>query len=266
MRFLLILAALLLPAQAWAALALDGHATGSANTNKTSATATLTTTQTNDVVIACVGVNSVSTTAVTVSTITDGAGLTWTKRSSVGGADSNSHYDDLECWWAASSGSLTSDVITVTTTASTDTIAIYAFGISGANTSSPFDTNASLPKAGTNLTATSTNPTVSAFSTTSTNTFAFAVMTTNSNASGSLPSSAPTGWTNLDTLSFNGSASFNDGQNAYDVYGAAQSSLTLTFGSGTFYTADWLMLADAVVAGSAPANSPHMRTLLGVGK
>jgi hypothetical protein len=256
---------LLAPIQAWAALALDGHAKGSANTAVTTATATLTTTSTNDVIIACVTVNAANSTAVQVSSITDGASLTWTRRSQTGGVDSNSHYDDLECWWAASSGTLTSDAIVAHASASTDTIGILVFGISGANTSTPFDANASLPKSVQNLTASSSNPGVTGFSTTSTNTFAYGIFVTNANAGGSMPTTAPTGWTTLDSQAFSGTASFNDAQNGYGIYSAAQTSLSPTFGSGTFYTANWLMTADAVVQGSGGGATVSRRTLTGVG-
>ena len=78
-----------------------------------------------------------------VVSITDTAGLTWQERArNVGIAG---QYFEEE-WYAIATSSLSSDVITITQTGS-GVIPVDAFGVSGANTSSPFDgtaaTNAS---------------------------------------------------------------------------------------------------------------------------
>lgn len=103
-------------------------------------TATLSTTKTNDIIVVfAAGINGSSTSSVT--SITDTAGLTWAKRTGV------NHASCFELWWAYSAGILTNDVITVNF-ANATTGRVTAFGVNGvtaANYSAPFDTNAAVP-------------------------------------------------------------------------------------------------------------------------
>lgn len=110
-------------------LALNGAAHG--NATAVSTTATLTTTQANDVIILFGEANSGPLTAVS-----DTASLTWHHR-----ADTNSTGNDIEEWYAVASSALSADIITATQTASAF-MTIDTFGVSGANTTSPFDSSA----------------------------------------------------------------------------------------------------------------------------
>ena len=54
----------------------------------------------------------------------------------------------MQEWYAISQTPLTSDTISITTTDTGETwYGVVAFGISGANTASPFDSNSNLPVA-----------------------------------------------------------------------------------------------------------------------
>lgn len=118
------------------ALALDGSASAT-NLNTTSGTVTLSTTQANDIIYVCVNVNNGTN---VVSTVTDSAGLTYTRRTRI-----DTDFDQ-DTWYAVAPNALSSDTITVTNTAASPRWAICAFGISGASTSSPFDPNSSIPQ------------------------------------------------------------------------------------------------------------------------
>ncbi len=111
-------------------LALDGSAEN-AISDGTSGTVSLTTSNANDVIIVAVMVANASNTV----TITDTSSLTWNARTSA----NNTAY--LYEFYAIASSALSADTITVTL-ASTDNVLIVAFGVSGANTTTPFNTAA----------------------------------------------------------------------------------------------------------------------------
>ena len=125
-------------------LALDGNGFSNASAASNSASVTLTTAVNNDVII--LGIEENGT---TVGVISDTAGLTWHMRA-VAGSSPNLIYE----YYAIAPTALAGDVITVGFSGAASYATLNAFGISGANTSSPFDTNVSLA-------ATSANSTVS---------------------------------------------------------------------------------------------------------
>jgi hypothetical protein len=127
-------------------IAVDGSGVSSAGGSTTS-TVTLTTTHTNDFALIAIQHN-----AGAVTSVTDGAGLTWTL---LGIANTT------EVWSAFSTGILTSDVITITYNSVPAFDSIVAWGLTGTVTSSFFDPNGALPGttivAGTPLTLTTSN-------------------------------------------------------------------------------------------------------------
>ena len=133
---------------AWAAIALDGNAVGTNASNITTVTTGgLTTTNASDIVAMCVHNEAVNGSGAykTVSTIT-GGGLTWSRRNIVqllGG--SGTAYNTMELWTAKTAGTLSSQAFTVTFSASTEAASIVVWGISGANTSLPFDNTLANP-------------------------------------------------------------------------------------------------------------------------
>src|SRR5712692_6638399 len=126
------------------ALALDGHATGGVS-NLTSFTVSLTTTNATDVIIANVTMfASPATIAVSSLNSTNLPSSGWTRRIQ----RQNSGSESEEEWWTKSSQTLSAESITVTLNASGFANASI-FGVSGANTTSPFDPNLTSPVSGT---------------------------------------------------------------------------------------------------------------------
>ena len=113
-------------------LALDGNGFSSRSfESTTSASVTLTTSNANDVIILEIVQNGT-----TVSSVSDTDGLTWYQRA-VAGSGSQTIYE----YYAIAPNALSADAITVDFSGTASYADLNAFGISGANTSSPFDTS-----------------------------------------------------------------------------------------------------------------------------
>ncbi|MGA2130484.1 MAG: hypothetical protein ABSG05_02630 [Candidatus Pacearchaeota archaeon] len=131
-------------------LAIDGI-TGNFTTTGASVNSTLSTTQANDVIIVFAGGANANINR--VSSISDGSLLSWTKRDPVNFLSTGY----IEEWYAIAASPLTNDKINVTWNG-TGSNTFIAYGISGANTAAPFDTNTSIPSNGsTATTALTTN-------------------------------------------------------------------------------------------------------------
>jgi hypothetical protein len=130
-------------------LAIDGH-NYVLFSSSSSGTITLTTVNSPDVVVIFVMTDSFGTLA-TVSGINDGASLTWQRR---GVAEYDfgfvREYLQLEEWFAIANSGLSNDTITVNLSSTALSTFAVAFGVSGANTASPFDPHAGLPAIGVN--------------------------------------------------------------------------------------------------------------------
>lgn len=199
---------------------LDGSATFS-NTD----TIAPTTTQSNDVIILIVGGGGATNTG----TVSDAAGLTWNRRVSI---PDNSGSRIIEEWWTIASSPLSSDTITYNEHAGVTVTGMIAFGLKGANTVSPFDSNGA---ALVNANGSTTTPTVTGLTTSHANDFLIAGMT--GSGAGTPSISSPF------TLLY-GSAASPVVAGGYDVVTSTQSGLTVT-GSITG-TTSWAMFADSV--------------------
>jgi hypothetical protein len=124
--------------QSQASLALDGQVHGNITSGGT-ISLPLTTKNANDVIIAVVTVNNT-----TVASIKS-AHLNFTLRKRAQAA--NGLPDYLEVWYAVASVALSSETVTVTLNSTTNYCTVDIFGIGGANTSTIFDGNSSLPAA-----------------------------------------------------------------------------------------------------------------------
>lgn len=112
-----------------------------------SASVNLTTTSANNVIIVGIALFQNHGAGTTVSSVTS-SGLTFTKRVGTIVDDSvRSGADfDYEYWWAPSTGILTSQTISITSSASINTGFLTAFGVAGAyNITNPWDSYSSLP-------------------------------------------------------------------------------------------------------------------------
>lgn len=263
--FLLSFAVLgwLLGQPAFAALALDGSSTGACNTAKTSCTTTLTTASINDVIVIYVTAANTSTTIPTLNTPT-ATGLTFTLRSSTSGNVATNNGMILSSYYAIASSALSSVVITATTSASADTITLVAFGVSGANTSTPFDTNGSLPATAQNLTSTGTTAQITGVSTNSSNTMIIAGFTQQSNSFSSFPGPAA-GYTAINYVNNSGTSAFNPMTSEYEVVSATQSSATVTWTNFETSAVRWFMLTDAIQQASSGSAKSSI-TMTGAGK
>lgn len=143
------------------ALALDGSAIG----NATATTVAVTLTTTGPGLVFVTFASNAAVSSVTAP------GLTFTQVSGLPYNNSTSNFVDI--WWAVSAGALSSKVITGNMSSSTFVTPI-AFGISGADTVSPFD-GAVVTNSGTSI----------QISTSNANTFIFAVEVDNNTTVGS---------------------------------------------------------------------------------
>jgi hypothetical protein len=116
-------------------LALDGNGFANKAVPSTSASVTLTTTHANDVIILDIVQNSTS-----VSLVSDTAGLIWHQRAVTGSAGQTIYE-----YYAIAANALSSDAITVYFAGAASYADLNAFAVSGANTSSPFDSSVSVP-------------------------------------------------------------------------------------------------------------------------
>ncbi len=238
------------------ALTIDGSPTAQFSTTN-SGTITLTTTNSNDVIVLLVG-NEDATNAVirTVSTVT-ASGLTFVQRSSKTlGAPS---YQDTEVWWAIASSPLSAVVITVTLSGSTDDAAMNAFGVSGANTASPWDSNAALPATTTGTAG--TTPSVSGVSTSNAKDMILGFQGNGNGAGNAATVETPgSGFTLISNIDNEGAVNAIDTAAEDEVVSTTQSSITVAFGTSTSVTDDWMMIGDAIQA-NPPGADVYVRNV-----
>ena len=223
------------------ALAIDGTVWNSTS-GSSLILSSFSTSNANDVIILIIDtLNSAPTAAPTVSSVS-GGGLTWFKRHATGSQtiDSGSITCNLEIWYAVSSSALSSVNISITFSASGSTVNGTLFGISGANTSIPFDTNSSLPASATSLNSSSA-PSISGVSTNNPNTFAFSF----TEASGSV--SHTTTWVSIIGLP-------REPISQYQIQSFLLSNATITYAGSNQTGFGYVALVDAVQAAPIPVS------------
>jgi hypothetical protein len=232
-------------------IALDGSAieyTGSGS----SASVFLTTNKSPDVIVLYVTVvdspmGSDSAPPV-VSNITDGSALlSFHKRASIVTSSANAGLDkfSVEEWYAIASGTLSNDSIIVKTARSTPLITIIAFGISGANTASPFDSTSLVPSSGTGASNGTISVTISTKSPDE--------MIIGGAGMSSVSPAAGSGYALIG--SDGGQSLAQDPIAEYGVTCAAGSNYSVSFNgehSGLEGTQTWVMIADAVAEAGQP--------------
>jgi hypothetical protein len=225
MRKLILIALLLSAPNAFAALALDGSPVGKLNLSGSPTTTTLTisTTQSNDILILFVQNNNAI-----INTVTS-TSLTWTMREETA-------LPSVSEWYAKAASPLSSEVVTITfDTGGSSFDQEVVFAVSGANYSSPFDTNASIPEKGT----TAGNPT---FSTTGAATLVVSSQRFTSTAT----PTAGSGWTSL----YGPSNGY--GVSIYKAFSSAQTGTTAL----TSATDQNGWIVDALVPAAGPSIAP----------
>jgi hypothetical protein len=218
---------------------LDGHAKNQPGNCNSTCTVTLTTTQANDVIYLAFG----SATAPTTSppTVVDGASLTWASRASATTAGAY-----LFTFYAIAASPLSSDIITVTANDAGGAASLFAFGISGANTVTPFDPHAGIP-----ATAMSGGPSP----------FTLAITTSNANDMiiGAIQGSATALTVNAPNLAID-SQNFATAPISTDSYEVVSSTGTYTVSFSTGGVAADELIADAVQAAGAGPSVPEFPT------
>jgi hypothetical protein len=226
-------------------IALDGSAIHGCS-SVTSCTVMLSTTSSPDVIILAFNLDRTGT----LSFSDSASVLSFTLRSGPITAGSGNQYE----YYAIASGTLTADVITITTTAANTFFEIIGYGISGANTGSPFDPNGALPDTQNNISLCPPSggnnfPCVLNFSTSNANDFLTLA------CGGSGPSqTAGTGYTIIQTAQGSQTDSAQ-----YKVVSASQSGITIQFGTAIGNANE--CIGDAIQQAAA-ANQPVLLTLL----
>ncbi len=215
---------------------LDGN--GYAIFSSTSSGAvSLTTTHTNDVIILLEGNENEGNGYCGVSSIS-GDGLTWHLRKAYQQSTygyQNPTYSDLEEWYAVSSSTVSGSV-SVYLGCSIDDAVLTIFGVAGANTISPFDSNGVLPSTNAGSSSTSTV----SISTTDANDMLLGFYGTSEGSGSSAAAALPF---TLISNHENGGADWW-WTNAEEFYNASTPQTT----SGTFTNAQsgWMMIGDAL--------------------
>jgi hypothetical protein len=124
-------------------LALDGTPTHNSSSGTSATVACPTTSNPTDVLILFSEINNGSTTASSITSVTDNSGVTapWARRANL----FDSAGRQFEEWYTKTTGTLSGKTITVNYAVSTSFASLGVVAISGANTSSPFDSHAGLP-------------------------------------------------------------------------------------------------------------------------
>ncbi len=227
-----------IPAAHASSLAIDGTADFQGACTSTCATA-LTTSTAGDVIYLIF--NSVTTPTTNPPTVTDTSGLTWGLRataSNTGGIEYT--------YYAIAAGTLSADTITVHALDSGTSGTIYVFGISGANTVTPFDPHAGIP-----ATAMSGGPSP------------FTASITTSNANDMIIGAAQGSATALSVVAPNlaiDSQNFATAPISADSYEVVSSTGTYTVSFATGGVAAEEVIADAVQAAGAGPSVPEFPT------
>ncbi len=247
----------------------DEHFTGGFNQGGVTThtfSETLGSTHTNELVLLNIAMEPNSSSNIHVTSITDSAGLTWTKydgnsivTNNSGAPNPNNDFLGIEVWWAYGTISSTAYTLTVNINIVSDNVAIDCTMWSGANGTTPFDPNVSLPVKG-SFTNTSTTPSLTGISTTSTTPVVISLI---SAASNNFVSVAPT---------FAGGAADFDSNTQWSVgtnwchidvagkaFSSAQSSITVAWSNAEF---NHVFMAYALQPAGAGGNTGTIATNL----
>ena len=202
---------------------------GSVSSGKTITTSSMTA-QANELVIILITGNSSSP---TVSSVTDSFGTHLTYHQQV--AYSSSSAGQCLYVYYAVTGSQTGSFTVTVTMSSNYNYCVQAFGITGANTATPFDTNGNLPAK--NVGTSSSLPTVTGVSTSNANDMilAFEGQTSSTTQTAGSSFTAPAG------LLHNANSLGNNVE--YQIVSATQSSVSVSFGTSV---TPWIMAVDGV--------------------
>lgn len=216
------------------ALSIDGSPGSASFGGAGPGVVAITTSMADDIILIAVGVEKNATAVQTVTSIDDVAGLIWNFRK----AQDETNQQRLELWWAHAPAALTANNITVNISAATDDGILLAFAVNGANLTTPFDVNGSLPAGSVEIATHDPNNVVN---TTAAKTMLLGISASRSGASYSGRDGA--GYTHIgDAGNFGGSRQITIGAE-YKLVTSAQSGVDIDF--------SFPGLVDAVTIGDA---------------
>ena len=209
-KFLSLIISLSLCPWADAALGQDGSVHKNVTTGS-STTLTLTTSNANDIIVMVATIND-SATGPSVSSITSSNTTGWARRTSAN--VTAIPQESIDIWYGTAANALSSEVITVNWSGTVTFVTIDIFGISGADTTTKSDSNASCPVSNSTLNTDST------ISTSNANDFIIGAY----RFSGTANPTQGSGWTKISGANFQLAE--------YKIVSATQSSLDITIGTG----------------------------------
>ena len=229
-----------------APLSVGAQKTTSWTSATTIGTIAFTTTAANSLVVLHLSTENGGGTSPSVASVTDTQSLTWHRRASA--TNTAITNEEVEVWWAVVPTE-SATTITVTYAASVRTAVLRAVEVHGANTTTPWDTNASLPAI---ADGTATSNQVTGVTTTATNTLLMGFLSSAVNVSPY--ASAGQGWTAIGQTAVGSAGEVFNGV-AYQalsgqVYNSAQNAWVGSASGG--YSTSSINIIDAIQA--APQN------------
>ncbi len=220
---------------------LDGNASGTWSSGSSFTIHSLNTSSSNDVIVLSI-VTSDGATAVTVTSVSDSqTKIAWQSSArSAASYCSSPEKEYLTEWYGIASSALSSDTINVGLSTTPLSASGIAFGISGADTVTPFDPYSTLPRTNTACSATSSTPSVGSVYTDADTDFVFGLF------GGYTAVNQTAGTIGTPTASVIRSISGTGINNAaeYTTITQSLSSATCKYGTSSTY---WKILCDAVM-------------------
>jgi flagellin-like protein len=231
-------------------LSLDCSASGGSTSNSGGVITSAMSCNSGDLIIVFVTEDSTHT----VSSISDSQGVLpasiWTERT---GLPYNPNSELIDEWYAIAPSALSSDTITVHFSGNSNHHYVaVAFGIAGANTANPFDSNFGSPRQNSGSSGT---PSVGGITTSYANDM---IIGLEGHLSGLTGETAGSGFTLIATQK-DSSGNNQWGSAEYEVVSSMQSGITVRFGSSVGSN-NWAMLVDAVQDPPAASGNPVQKS------
>ncbi len=222
--------------------AADGTATGTWTSGSTFSVTAFSTTKANDVVVLSVKTYKSGASVTATGIIDSKSAVTWQNaaRSSFVSCSGVQEVTNIE-WYGVAAGIVTADTITVTLSSAPTAASGIAFGVSGADTTTPFDPAAGLPKTAVSAcSAVAAAPTVAAVSTLADTDFIFSQFGGYTSVTETAGAIGGTVGTLVNTVAGVGDSNAVE----YRAVATSQSSVSCAFGTATTY---WGILCDALM-------------------
>jgi hypothetical protein len=222
--------------------ALDGSASGTWTTGNSFPAGSLSTTKTNDIVVLSIDTYKASS-SITVSSVSDSQGkVAWqgSARSSFISCSTTQEVTHVE-WYGIAATVLTTDAIAVTLSGTPTAASGISFGVSGADTTTPFDPASTPPKtavSGCNITPAA--PTVSGVSTIADTDFVFSLFGAYTSITETAGAIAGTASALVTTVAGTGDSNAAE----YRALASSQSAFSCALGTSTTF---WGVLCDALM-------------------